>query len=190
MTICPSPKAIQAAIQQDDPAATDQAVSALLASLEKLSMERLGFGISGSHGFEWTTTGYSISVQSRTDLQTAAQALEMACRPLSNAAIVKELTAMRVMTRVKDTGDDNAEFQIRVYADKLSKFPADAVKAVLRAWPDHSPWWPSWNELKVGLDNLCEARLMKRDALRQAAEAAEREDAKKRQAEQKEAACG
>lgn len=184
MTIYQSTEAIQAAIQQDDPEATDHAVSVLLGSLEKLSLISISTPRIGDYGMEFTTTGFSITAQLEAEMRTALNALETACRPLANQAIVKELTTLRTLTKSKDSGDDNAEFQIRVYAKKLAEYPADAVKFALRQWADYSPWWPSWHELKTGLDELCETRLMRRDALRKAAQAADDSAEKKRQIEE------
>lgn len=102
---------------------------------------------------------------------------------MPTSGVLKELGALRSLTKVKDAGEGNSEFQIRVYARKLSEYPADAVKFALRQWADYSPWWPSWHELKSGLDQLCETRLMKRDAIGNIIEAYEAADEEQRQIE-------
>jgi hypothetical protein len=113
----------------------------------------------------------------------ALRTLDAACQPLAKSEVLKELGALRSLTKIKDAGEGSSEFQIRVYARKLSVYPADAVKFALRQWADYSPWWPSWHELKSGLDQLCETRLMKRDALRLVVEAYEVAAEKQRQIE-------
>lgn len=84
-------------------------------------------------------------------------------KPASEEFVIAELGRLRLLTVSRDIGQDLA-FVFAVYADELKRYPADAVRDVLRGW--RGKWWPAWAELSEKLDRLVVARKALRDALK------------------------
>lgn len=49
---------------------------------------------------------------------------------------------------------DDLEFQLSIYLERLVAWPADDVERVLAWWPTNSRWWPAWKDLQDQLPDL------------------------------------
>lgn len=84
---------------------------------------------------------------SATDLQAALDVVEVAMRPGREADVIKAMLRMRVVTRSREMGRADEELMWSVFAEKLAKYPADAVAAACERWLETSPFWPSVSEI-------------------------------------------
>lgn len=60
--------------------------------------------------------------------------------------------------RQPDHVSANLDAAMRVYAEKLTEFPAAAVQQTLADWPARSSYWPTWRELEDALSAGNQAR--------------------------------
>lgn len=93
-----------------------------------------------------------------------AEAVDLVSRALTPAPVAELegwLAELDVLTKRRRGDELDAALTLRAYRDRLSAYPADVARAALAAWPDRSPWWPSWCELR----ELCEALALHRRQL-------------------------
>lgn len=90
---------------------------------------------------------------------------EEALRPMSEKAVIAEFGRLRMLTVSRDVGEDLG-LVFAAYADGLMRYPADAVREVLRAWPRRHRFWPAMVELVEQLDVLVAPRQALHEALR------------------------
>lgn len=93
-----------------------------------------------------------------------AEAVELVARAMTPAPASELegwLAELDVLTKRRRGDELDAALTLRAYRDRLSAYPADVARAALAAWPDRSPWWPSWCELR----ELCEALALHRRQL-------------------------
>jgi hypothetical protein len=102
----------------------------------------------------------------REDLEQARRLIELANRPERHDVIVRELIKLRFLTVGQSLeSDDEAKLALQAYAERLAKYPGDAVLTTLRNWPDEKKWWPAFAELKAKIDAHCERRRMLAQAI-------------------------
>lgn len=93
-----------------------------------------------------------------------AEAVDLVCRAMTPAPVAELegwLAELDVLTKRRRGDELDAALTLRAYRDRLSAYPADVARAALASWPDRSPWWPSWCELR----ELCEALALHRRQL-------------------------
>jgi hypothetical protein len=96
------------------------------------------------------------------DRQSALAFLDDALAPAGEAFVIAELGRLRALTISRDVGQD-LTLVLAVYADEMMRYPADAVREVLRGW--RGKFWPAWAELADQLDRLVGPRLALRATL-------------------------
>lgn len=74
----------------------------------------------------------------------------------SEREILDDLGALKFLTNSRQMAQQDIQAQIHIYARKLSDWPAEAVRRVLRSQPSISKWWPTWQELEERLKLECE----------------------------------
>ena len=72
------------------------------------------------------------------------------------------LIAMSLQVRKPEHVAERIEDTVRVYAEKLTAWPAPTVRRVLERWPSESDWWPTWHELEARLPDVSQRRLSHR----------------------------
>ena len=87
------------------------------------------------------------------------------CAPAPEDVLMKELAALRVLTKARASDDSDLKFTISVYARKLAEWPADIALHVLRTHPEASRWWPAWEELATRLHSMTKRRRTRLQAL-------------------------
>jgi hypothetical protein len=103
----------------------------------------------------------------RQALAKALNAYERANLPAPEAHVYPELAALKAKTKAAQTGDEDLEFQMRIYARELQAYPGDVVMHVLRTQAGHGTFWPSWAELKERLDLYASKRRRRLAQLRE-----------------------
>jgi hypothetical protein len=68
---------------------------------------------------------------------------------------------LRAVARMRPTITTDEKLSLAVYAEKLAKYPADAVARACEKWLELSPFWPSVSELL----KMCEWAMQPRRAL-------------------------
>lgn len=143
----------------DEPARTDKAILASLPpSLASSLRERRREMIDPVYGFDSEFCGYEIGTVSAEDLQAGQALVRAAIQRCDRQTVASELTRMRALTKARQLTDDDAAVTVAAYAEELSQYPADIVRAACRSWTRREPWWPSWAELKAELDRLARRR--------------------------------
>ena len=99
------------------------------------------------------------------ELAEAIDIAEASLLPMSKREVLAELARVRAMTVSRDISMD-LQLVLAAYADELMKYPADAVREVLRGWPRDEKFWPSMSELIARLDPLVASRHALLDGLR------------------------
>lgn len=126
------------------------------------------------HGWDGYVARYEIVAPvSQADHAAALAFVDEALEPAGEDFVLAELARLRAMTVSRDVGQDLA-LVLAAYADELQRYPADAVREVLRGWG--SKWWPAWNELRDQLDRLVRPRQALREAMRRGYEPPEAKD--------------
>ena len=64
--------------------------------------------------------------------------------------LAQALTKLQVLTKRREGTDE--ELLIAAYMEKLSQYPANIVNWVLNDWADQNTFFPSWHELRDGLE--------------------------------------
>ncbi len=102
-------------------------------------------------------------------IAAAVEHHERAMMPAPQSDVLMALARLRAMTRAPQAGDDDLKFSLGVYAEELAAYPGDVVLSALKDWPRRSMWWPSWHELRGGLEDLTVERRSRLEALRRLA---------------------
>lgn len=98
-------------------------------------------------------TGYRLAANVEPyDITEAIRIIEDISQPATKKDIIQALTKLHLKTKQKRQEASDTAMQLQVYAEELAEYPADVVIETLKKWPNHSPWWPSWKELKGELD--------------------------------------
>jgi hypothetical protein len=119
------------------------------------------------YGWDGSVVRYELSrPRTATEIAEAIDIAEASLLPMSEREVLAELARVRAMTVSRDISID-LQLVLSAYADELMKYPADAVREVLRAWPLDEKFWPSMSELTARLNRLVAPRLALLDGLRQ-----------------------
>lgn len=124
--------------------------------------------IDGDVGSGWNGVvgGYELTQPLAAEERDAAiSAAESMLQPAGEGLIVAELGRLRMVTVSRDVGQDLA-LMFAAYTDELSRYPADAIRDVLRAWPRTQRFWPSIAELVERLERIVRPRRALLDGLR------------------------
>ncbi|WP_085899525.1 hypothetical protein [Kiloniella majae] len=73
--------------------------------------------------------------------------LSLSLAPLSRVEIMRELLKLKVKTNSRNMDAASLELQLEVYADELTRFPADCVLQALQD-AGRQKWWPDWGTLE------------------------------------------
>lgn len=104
-----------------------------------------------SKSFE--VAGYTIQGNvPEADLREAIRALNEQCEPAAKIDIARWLAELYALTKQRAEEQVTLDLAVQAFASRLEKYPAYAVEAALREWPDKSKWWPSWQELKAEIE--------------------------------------
>ena len=121
---------------------------------------------SDEHGWNGSVIRYELN-RPRTagEVVEAIDIAEASLLPMSKREVLSELARVRAMTVSRDISMD-LQLVLAAYADELMKYPADAVREVLRGWPRDEKFWPSMSELTARLNRLVAPRHALLDGLR------------------------
>lgn len=121
---------------------------------------------SDEHGWDGSVIRYELTQPCAAgELAEAIDIAEVSLLPMSKSGVLAELARMRLMTVSRDISMD-LQLVLAAYADELMKYPADAVREVLRVWPRDEKFWPSMSELTARLNRLVAPRHALLDGLR------------------------
>lgn len=123
--------------------------------------------VDGDTGYGWDgyVTRYDLTqLPSDQDADLAAAIAEATLEPASEREIVVELGRLRSLTVSREIGAD-LSLAFAAYTEELRRYPADAVREVLREWPKTQRFWPSMAELVLRLDRLVKPRQALQEAL-------------------------
>jgi hypothetical protein len=119
-----------------------------------------------TYGWDGSVVRYEMTQpRSTTEIAEAMVLAGVMLEPADEEMIWSELARVRAMTVSRDINMD-LQLVLAAYADELMKYPADAVREVLRAWPHDEKFWPSMSELVARLDRLVAPRHALLDGLR------------------------
>lgn len=147
-------------LQTDTPDLTDKALLRLLpprlvSSLVSKNRER----VDEVYGYEIEFVGYDFSEPLDPDeREQALKLVEYALEPADARVILAELARLRALTKARAEDANDLEMLAHVYAEELSRYPGDVVRAALRSWTRREKWWPAWAELKAELDRMTRKR--------------------------------
>lgn len=81
------------------------------------------------------------------DLERAVSVARAALEPSQGSDCLAATLRLQAVARRRSTIAEDEELSLVVYADKLARYPADAVAAACERWLETSPFWPSVSEL-------------------------------------------
>jgi len=100
-------------------------------------------------------------------------------QPADLSDILKALSALAICTRRREETDAAALLEAyRLYAEALSRFPADVALWAVNTWPqtESGDWWPTLHELTERARKAAEWRYSAAEAVKRAEYAAPRDD--------------
>ncbi len=98
------------------------------------------------------------------DRNQSLRLVDAALQPTPAAAIIPELTRLRMTTISRGTSEGDMTLMLAAYASSLEKYPRDIVISALRFWSETEKFWPSLSEIIV----ISERWIRRRRALREA----------------------
>lgn len=119
-----------------------------------------------SETYESTLLWYAVEQElTKHDVEKSLEVLDAACKPLPQDQMILELGKLNTLTKQKNQNGEDIKFQMAVYGEKLSEYPADVVRKVLGTQASMSMWWPAWAELQERLELYGAKRMKMREAL-------------------------
>lgn len=100
-------------------------------------------------------------VVSRDDLAAALEMAEQSLTPSGPADCLAATARLRAVARQRPVITSDERLALAVYAERLAKYPADAVAMACEKWFELSPFWPAISELL----RMCEWALQPRREL-------------------------
>jgi hypothetical protein len=100
-------------------------------------------------------------VSSREDLKLAYGAAREVMKPGNPADCLMATARLRAVARQRPVITSDEKLALAVYAEKLARYPVDAVALACERWLELSPFWPSISELL----KMCEWAMAPRRAL-------------------------
>ncbi len=98
---------------------------------------------------------------SAADAKVALAIVERLLAPAGKRDCAKAVGLLKVKTKERNLTQEDLALQVVVYAEELTVYPIDAVRAACRDWADTQTFFPAWSELR----DRCEARVLFRRAL-------------------------
>lgn len=80
----------------------------------------------------------------------------------NRSELVQEVTRCLAVTVARERDQADLKAMLAVMAEELAEFPADVIRAELRAWARHEKWWPTLSELRA----RCQRAMRLRKSLR------------------------
>ncbi len=102
------------------------------------------------------------------DLQQALEVAYLSLRPSGPADCLTATARLRAVARQRPSVEADEALSLTVYAEKLAKYPDDAVAMACEKWLETSPFWPAVSEIL----QACEWAMQRRRALAQMLERA------------------
>lgn len=112
-------------------------------------------------------------------LRACSERIQRALRPADLSDILKALSALAICTRRREETDPAALMEAyRLYAEALTRFPADVALWAINTWPETSSgdWWPTLHELTERARRAAEWRYSAAAAVQRAEASAPRAD--------------
>lgn len=131
--------------------------------------ERWSADMDDVYGWDGKFAGYEIGELTGEEREGAIIAVQQSLVPAPLAQIRAELTRLRAVTKFRDSGDQDQAMTAAAYADELSRYPADVVTMVCRAWPRKAGvgrFWPALSELIEDAERMTAPRHLLLSALR------------------------
>lgn len=97
----------------------------------------------------------------RVDIERAIAVVEQSLAGDGPAPCLTATARLRAVARQRPTVEADEELALAIYAEKLAKYPADAVARACEKWLETSPFWPSVSEIL----QACEWAMQPRRAL-------------------------
>ena len=95
------------------------------------------------------------------DAKAALATVERLLAPAGARDCAHALGLLKVKTKERNLTQEDLALQVRVYAEELTAYPIDAVRAACRDWADTETFFPAWNELR----RLCMQEVLYRRSL-------------------------
>jgi hypothetical protein len=161
---------VKAAMVKHDPVETMRAIMASLPQSVTFCWKRTieDYRIDPEYGYE--PLGERILVvefanASGADIDASRDILLQSCGASDYGVILAELGRLRVSTASRNAKGEDTKTILRVYGDRIARFPQDIAVSVIRKWSDTEKWWPSLGELVTRMDELMSERRAMLDQL-------------------------
>lgn len=141
------------------PMETDQALQASLPPSVQQSLAELV-------DRDFNLTGYVLTNKiPEADQNLAVDLLNLSLSPMPRDTILRELTMLKVKTKMRNVEQNELTLMLTAYADELEAFPEDIVRYILRSYASTSIWFPAWADLAKELQWRTDKRQFKLNAL-------------------------
>lgn len=114
-------------------------------------------------GWREASAGTELTLAANADLPAAVHEMDTLLAPPSANEIEAWLVEVSTITARRAESEAEGMLTLTAYSARLSKYPADIVRATLLEWS--GKWFPTWSELKEILDARAAPRLSIREAL-------------------------
>jgi len=155
------------AVAGQDPDLTDQTLAAQLRLLLGSKPRPIWKDNVNVADWEGTISGFQMPHMDQATRSRALALVESSLAPMNGKkecfALLGEL---KLLTKARAEDLHDQEAQLRLYARKLTEYPADIVRKVLTTQPSIMPWWPAWCELQARLEKDLNLRRSLLEALR------------------------
>lgn len=142
-----------------------------------LQLRRLGFELSIRHKIKFqiepetlATLGWRnelaalhFEAKPGADKAQAAKIIGALLAPAKDEEIHLWLADLSAVTARRSEGEAEGVLTLAAYTDRLSKYPGDIVRHVLREW--RGKWFPTWGELYEEAEALTKERIALRDRM-------------------------
>jgi hypothetical protein len=114
-------------------------------------------------GWREAATGTELTLSVNADLPAALQEMSSLLAPATADEVETWLVEVSTITARRSESEAEGVLTLAAYSSRLSKYPADIVRATLMEWS--GKWFPTWAELKEILDSRVAPRQSIRDAI-------------------------
>ena len=153
---------IRAKLESQAPEDTDRnLLQWLTSSLGIVPQPQISLTYPVTGGYQRTVTGYSFEGLTQDNRSRALEATYSAMTPATVQRCEEHVSTLHAVTAHRNDSENSLRLILRLYADCLSRFPADVAKAVVERFiyrSDKPNFFPTLSELKDACDKAAAQR--------------------------------
>ena len=161
LTTAQQKRSVEKLLEINNPTEVDNKLVTSLESITGYKVIELTNTRFGSHGAEFYTRGFNITVNTIDDAYKAIRAVECSLATMSPDAIKDQLALLATLV-VKPSGETPEDHELRInsLAYQLMEYPADIVVFAIKKVSETCRFWPSYAEFHQHIEWRVKKRKM------------------------------